>query len=478
MSVFNDGGIMLKRWYILVATVILSSLTIIIGLTSAIWSAQNQSYKHLQYLSKIASTSEQAVVWTDAIQDIYFTQEFQQFVPKIKDINFKLNDGFDDLTQNSFITRLLIGTETYDELVRNISIQFSAFQRTSQQLQNSKTILDIKFFADSLNVQAKHGLGIEIEKFLTAEHAMIAQLGRMVLSFAWFILPAIALIMCAIWTWMISPIFVRMKTNWKQLKIVQEETQKAADLATKASVEKTKFLSVISHEFRTPLNAVIGCAEHLSINESRLIPEINEALFNILKNSQDLSVMIDGMLDYSTASNDDRPTIDQFMENMRINQDKIVINKFDIGELDKDFLSKDISILAADDNRMNRKIIEKLVNGLGGKLDMVEDGEQAVTAWKNKTYDMLLFDIAMPNKTGDQALSLIRDLENCENRERSLAIAITANTLPEQVDGYYEAGFDDCISKPLTRKKLKQSILMGMKKLSSPKRNAISSKAS
>ena len=66
---------------------------------------------------------------------------------------------------------------------------------------------------------------------------------------------------------------------------------------------------------------------------------------------------------------------------------------------------------------------------------------RAVRAWQSKPYDILLFDIAMPNKTGDQALAAIRKLEKLDNRPPALAIAITANKLELQLNSLFQSRF-------------------------------------
>ena len=175
---------------------------------------------------------------------------------------------------------------------------------------------------------------------------------------------------------MITPIFVRMKQNWKALILSEEQAKIKAERALIENEEKTKFLSLISHESRTPLNAVIGFAEHLGTQLDHSNTEIKVALQGILKNGQDLSVIIDGMIDYSISVGELRPSVDDFMKKIRIQQDKIKTPSIILAQTDDKLLSSDISILAADDNKTNRIIIEKKVKRFGGVLDMVEDGEQ------------------------------------------------------------------------------------------------------
>ena len=75
------------------------------------------------------------------------------------------------------------------------------------------------------------------------------------------------------------------------------------------------------------------------------------------------------------------------------------------------------------------------------------DGAQGVDAAAAGDWDIILMDIQMPIMDGVAAARRIRGLEG--QVAATPIIALTANTLDEQVRGYFEAGMDDCIAKPV-----------------------------
>lgn len=67
-------------------------------------------------------------------------------------------------------------------------------------------------------------------------------------------------------------------------------------------------------------------------------------------------------------------------------------------------------ILFADDEPLILKIIKIQLNKVGFDCDVVKNGEEAMQKIKEKKYDLILLDIAMPRKNGNQVLCETRDL--------------------------------------------------------------------
>lgn len=109
-------------------------------------------------------------------------------------------------------------------------------------------------------------------------------------------------------------------------------------------------------------------------------------------------------------------------------------------------------VLVADDNAANRKILQLMLHKLGASVTMCEDGDIAIGKWDAEVFDLLLLDINMPRVAGTDVIRQIRHMEHVNGRERTPAIAVTANAATEQVSEYLEVGFDHCIGKPFTLK--------------------------
>lgn len=60
-----------------------------------------------------------------------------------------------------------------------------------------------------------------------------------------------------------------------------------------------------------------------------------------------------------------------------------------------------LSILVAEDNLLNQLVVKKLLEKCGGyKADVVNDGEEAISALRKKDYDLIIMDVQMPNLDG------------------------------------------------------------------------------
>ena len=117
-----------------------------------------------------------------------------------------------------------------------------------------------------------------------------------------------------------------------------------------------------------------------------------------------------------------------------------------------------LRVLAADDNPTNQKVIAAVLAPLGAEVELVNDGAACVEAWKRGGFDIVLMDIHMPVMDGVEAARTIRSLEVSESRKRIPIVAVTANALVHQVEGYMAAGMDGHVAKPIEVTKLYDAI--------------------
>lgn len=136
----------------------------------------------------------------------------------------------------------------------------------------------------------------------------------------------------------------------------------------------------------------------------------------------------------------------------------------DKSEKKTDSLPNDLRVLAVDDNRTNRLVLGKMLGRLGVDAKIYETGEQAVQAAKEEIFDLFLFDISMPEMDGIECLEAINWNKAEIDQSRTPAIAVTANTLPEQVEEYLRKGFDDCLAKPVRAATLKAVMIGALEK--------------
>ncbi len=108
-----------------------------------------------------------------------------------------------------------------------------------------------------------------------------------------------------------------------------------------------------------------------------------------------------------------------------------------------------LRILAAEDNLTNQMVLKTIIDIFGGDLTLVDNGREAVEAWKAGEYDMILMDLHMPVMDGIEATRAIRRIEAQSTIVRTPIIALSANVFIEQVDGCIAAGMDGHVAKPI-----------------------------
>jgi signal transduction histidine kinase/FixJ family two-component response regulator len=108
-----------------------------------------------------------------------------------------------------------------------------------------------------------------------------------------------------------------------------------------------------------------------------------------------------------------------------------------------------IRILAAEDSKPNQLVLKALLEPLGLEVDVVPDGQEAVRAFKENNFDLVLMDVQMPNMNGVEATMAIRAFEVQEDRGHTPILALSANVMNHQLRDYAAAGMDGCVAKPI-----------------------------
>lgn len=108
-----------------------------------------------------------------------------------------------------------------------------------------------------------------------------------------------------------------------------------------------------------------------------------------------------------------------------------------------------LRLLVAEDNDVNRFVIEKQLASLKCTATIVTDGAEALAAWDQEEFDIVLTDCHMPNMNGFEFTEQVRSQENDQRLRRTPIIAITANALSGEADRCLAAGMDDFLSKPV-----------------------------
>ena len=109
-------------------------------------------------------------------------------------------------------------------------------------------------------------------------------------------------------------------------------------------------------------------------------------------------------------------------------------------------------ILLAEDNKINQKLVKAMLAKACHKVDIVENGRDAVEKVKQISYDLVLMDVQMPEMDGIQAARLIRQ----EGFSHLPIIALTANAFEKDKERCLKSGMSQFMTKPI-----KQAELLG-----------------
>jgi len=112
--------------------------------------------------------------------------------------------------------------------------------------------------------------------------------------------------------------------------------------------------------------------------------------------------------------------------------------------------SKPLHILLAEDNPVNQRLAQRLVEKRGHTIAFASTGQEALNKFEENIYDLILMDIQMPDLDGLEATAAIRKMEELQkSRTRVPIIALTAHAMKGDRERCLAAGMDEYLSKPL-----------------------------
>ncbi len=109
---------------------------------------------------------------------------------------------------------------------------------------------------------------------------------------------------------------------------------------------------------------------------------------------------------------------------------------------------KELNILLVEDNPINQRITQLMLEPLVKRLEIARNGKEALDMFGTSRYDLILMDVQMPVMNGLVAAEKIRGLEMSSSGHVPI-IAITANAMLGDREQCLAVGMDDYISKPI-----------------------------
>jgi two-component system sensor histidine kinase/response regulator len=120
---------------------------------------------------------------------------------------------------------------------------------------------------------------------------------------------------------------------------------------------------------------------------------------------------------------------------------------------------KPVRILLAEDNIINQKVAIGLLNNIGYKADVANNGNEVLAALAVRPYDLILMDCQMPELDGYETTQRVRAMP--EHRSMRI-VAMTANAMRGESEKCLEAGMDDYLSKPVRLESLRDMLARWM----------------
>ena len=124
-----------------------------------------------------------------------------------------------------------------------------------------------------------------------------------------------------------------------------------------------------------------------------------------------------------------------------------------------DLMAKKGSILICDDEEIMRDVLETILSGAGYKIDLAKTGEEAIEAYTQKPFDVVLMDVSMPGIGGLTALERLISLD-----AEAVVLMITAFATFDTAISAWEKGAAGVIRKPFQNEQILAFAARGVKK--------------
>jgi len=120
-----------------------------------------------------------------------------------------------------------------------------------------------------------------------------------------------------------------------------------------------------------------------------------------------------------------------------------------------------LKVLVAEDNAINRMVIEGLLKRFDAQAYFCENGIETLSIYgeKDTTFDVVFMDCEMPEMDGFEATRKIRDSETQLGKKRIPIIALTAHVETDHRQRVFDVGMDYYLSKPITYEKLNEALV-------------------
>ena len=117
---------------------------------------------------------------------------------------------------------------------------------------------------------------------------------------------------------------------------------------------------------------------------------------------------------------------------------------------------RQMRVLAAEDNKTNQLVFQKMVKAIDIDLVFAANGREAVELWQSFRPDLIFMDISMPEMDGKEAARAIRAAE--PEGTHVPIVALTAHAMDGDSDGILASGIDRYMTKPLRKAAITEAL--------------------
>ena len=117
-----------------------------------------------------------------------------------------------------------------------------------------------------------------------------------------------------------------------------------------------------------------------------------------------------------------------------------------------------LRLLLAEDNEVNQRVAVAILERLGHQVTVAANGAEALEEWRTGAFDLVLMDVQMPEMDGFEATRRIRREEAARGAAHIPILAMTAHAMSGDRERCIDAGMDDYITKPVSRRALVEAL--------------------
>lgn len=261
--------------------------------------------------------------------------------------------------------------------------------------------------------------------------------------------------------------FINISGKYRNILIIDDEIEFAK--MTSYLLECVPYRTVIKTNGKDGINALKREKFDLAICDIGL-PDINglELIHKIRESGDDIPFIITtGFYDFKERADTQNLTYVSIIEKPYVNSEflelvqKMMTLTSEASKLKMKLIDQGdpINVLVVDDADDARKLIQYYARNMPYKLFLAENGKSAVDLFLKEKIDIIFMDLQMPIMNGFDAIKEIREIEQRENRSKAPIFALTAYSLPEDIDRCLSIGATNVLLKPIKKSLFHDTIL-------------------